>query len=150
MTSRPLCLGLLLVSCGGAKSTPTRGDNGPLRFGFTQPIGAKAAEKSSSRLGGYLTIKLDREVQAKIFDSSKLVLEGKVDAAVTLSDYRGDEAAQPDSCTQAGMQASEFEIIEAVGPIPNDVIAVRPKLPAAVRDQLREVLQAMKRTETGR
>lgn len=79
----------------------------------------------------------------------RLVFDGKADVGVTLSDYRAPDELTPDSCVQAGMAEEAFAVIDAVGPIPNDVIAVRASLSAGMRDRLKDALMEMHRTENG-
>jgi len=80
----------------------------------------------------------------------RLVFDGKADVGVTLSDYRAPDEMTPDGCVQAGMDVDAFEVFEAVGPIPNDVIAVRATLSAGMRDKLKDALLQMHRTENGK
>lgn len=80
----------------------------------------------------------------------RLVLEGKADVGVTLSDYRAPDELTPDGCVEGGMDADAFAVFDAVGPIPNDVVAVRASLDPALRDRLREALMEMRRSEAGK
>jgi phosphonate transport system substrate-binding protein len=80
----------------------------------------------------------------------RLVLEGRVDAGVTLSDYRAPDELVVDGCAMAGMDPDAFTVVSAVGPIPNDIIAVRPNLEADLRQRLSDALTEMRRTESGR
>jgi phosphonate transport system substrate-binding protein len=83
-------------------------------------------------------------------DVCRLVLSGQADVGVTLGDYRAPDELTPDGCIMAGMDESAFAVIDAVGPIPNDVVAVRPGLPGGQKDKLRDTLAEMHRTEAGR
>jgi phosphonate transport system substrate-binding protein len=80
----------------------------------------------------------------------QLVFEGKVDAGVTLGDYRAPDELVPDSCVQNGMDADAFAVLDSVGPIPNDVIAVRGNMSPGLRDRLKDALMEMRRSEAGR
>src|SRR5262249_9950432 len=80
----------------------------------------------------------------------QMVLSGQVDVGVTLGDYRAPDELSPDGCAMAGMDLDAFAVIDAVGPIPNDVVAVRPGLPGGQKDRLRDALSDMHRTEAGR
>ncbi|HUJ25513.1 MAG TPA: phosphate/phosphite/phosphonate ABC transporter substrate-binding protein [Myxococcales bacterium] len=83
-------------------------------------------------------------------DVCRLVLDGKADVGVTLGDYRAPDELTADGCVMAGMDDSAFSVIDAVGPIPNDVIAVRASMAGAQKDRLRDALIDMRRTESGR
>src|SRR5207245_2488892 len=80
----------------------------------------------------------------------RLVLEGKADAGVTLSDYRAPDELVADGCAMGGMDPDAFNVVTAVGPIPNDIIAVRGGLDGDHRDKLVEALTEMRKTEAGR
>lgn len=83
-------------------------------------------------------------------DVCRLVLDGKADLGVTLGDYRAPDELTPDGCIMAGMDGDSFAVIDAVGPIPNDVVAVRASLSGAQVDRLRDALVEMRRSENGR
>ena len=83
-------------------------------------------------------------------DVCRLVLTGKADVGVTLSDYRAPDELTPDACVQGGMDPDAFAVFDAVGPIPNDVVAVRASLDSGLRDHLRDALMDMRRTEAGK
>jgi phosphonate transport system substrate-binding protein len=80
----------------------------------------------------------------------RMVLAGQADVGVTLGDYRAPDEMSPDGCIMAGMEAESFAVVDAVGPIPNDVVAVRASLSGGQRDRLRDALVEMRRTEAGR
>jgi phosphonate transport system substrate-binding protein len=80
----------------------------------------------------------------------RLVVDGKADIGVTLSDYRAPDELTPDGCVQGGMDPDAFSVFEAVGPIPNDVVAVRSSMSGSLKDKLRDSLMEMRRSEAGR
>ena len=80
----------------------------------------------------------------------RMVLGGQADVGVTLGDYRAPDELSPDGCIQIGMDADAFAVLDAVGPIPNDVVAVRSGLPSEQKEKLQEALSEMHRSEAGR
>jgi phosphonate transport system substrate-binding protein len=80
----------------------------------------------------------------------RMVLSGQADLGVTLGDYRAPDELTPDGCAMAGMDAEQFAVLDAVGPIPNDVVAVRASLNGSLKEKLRDALSDLHRTEAGR
>src|SRR5438552_9152847 len=79
----------------------------------------------------------------------KAVLEGAADAGATFAnDGRGGALA---GCQETvGDKAHELRVVATSDPIPNDVIALRPGAPVALRDELRTALLALSQSSDGR
>lgn len=79
------------------------------------------------------------------------VSNGASEAGATLSDERpAGEKPIVDGCREAGLDATQFRIIERTSPIPNDVIAVRAELPELIEGRVREALLQMGGTDDGK
>lgn len=79
------------------------------------------------------------------------VLDGQVDVAASLSDERPPaEAPIVDGCREAGLDPTLFKIIERTSAIPNDVVAGRATLDAALETRVREALLQMAASDDGR
>ena len=79
-----------------------------------------------------------------------MVLDGKADVGVTLSDLHPQGEGIADGCREAKMDPKSFTLIEHVGAIPNDLIAVRPGLDKAMVERLRSAFANMDQSESGR
>lgn len=124
-------------------------------------MGWGAQDSSSARLYPRAHLKGKKIDLAKFFSANldfadhravcDAVARGEVDVGATLSDERGPgEKRMVDGCIAAGLDGAQFKVIEEIGPIPNDVIAVRADLPEAIVSRVRETLLKMGATDEGK